>query len=459
MEKKERGSRGSAARFAQNYGVNEFSLFLRKTNLIDNFRILPRKLNMNLLTLISLLTTATSPPALSVNAIAPTDIDALLPDIISALNEDKSEKGLPLYQTSAMEYFREFQNSKNDTFYYVDLKQDYGYLLLKQDGGILWESPIGDLPEIRYAQDISFEDSHFLLDGIPYYPSQNSNTVQADFEIGVGEIAANFERVVEYNDALGYLKEKYGSSPTWSITSSGKLHGLSSTCSDEGYLQYDESVYISNSSEGNCGLVSTSNALAYYSRHGGYSLLPNYDSLVSIRPNVDEPDLVYAASLKNYHPKADVVYLHEIYAKEREQVIPMEYVCGGMNDSMTKAAYEGAASHYGYAGHFEAPSTFTMETIRSEIASSHPIQFRTKNDILYGGHGLMVTGYREYQGEEWIQVRPNLKLYKLTTVPMLSVFDGWSKYERWYDLTCFSNAGATYHRADSQTIALLHLEA
>ena len=43
-------------------------------------------------------------------------------------------------------------------------------------------------------------------------------------------------------------------------------------------------------------------------------------------------------------------------------------------------------------------------------------------------------------------------------VPFVSVYDGHSSTERWYDLSYLSNLDSSYNRASTQTIALLSIE-
>ena len=51
-------------------------------------------------------------------------------------------------------------------------------------------------------------------------------------------------------------------------------------------------------------------------------------------------------------------------------------------------------------------------------------------DVIYGGHGLMITGYKQYSS--------TLRIGGGITVPVdifsVSVYDGWSATERWYDI-------------------------
>lgn len=273
-----------------------------------------------------------------------------------------------------------------------------------------------------------------------------------------------YDGVIEYGDIDDFLESSYDLVDGWEMIDQGKLHGLSSGRSNEGYTQYSDSVYktlISGAyyGEGNCGLTSTSNALQYYSRHGGFYDLPNYDDMVLITPSVDEPNyMATVASLSQpYYPKDTSVSIHEIYSAERDYAIAQGYVCRGMNDTQTSAAFVGAASDYGYLGEFTAYSSFTFQTIKNEIDANRPLQLRTNEDLCYGGHGMMITGYREYYAEDRVQVGPSLSIYAEYHLPFVSVFDGRSVNERWFDLTSISNLGANYSRSTSQTIATLHL--
>ena len=383
-----------------------------------------------------------------------------IPKITAALNS----RGLASFESSEVEFFATMKGESSGQYLYVDLAGDNGYLVFNEDWALVFWDDHGDISAIRDGTAVfTFELNSFRSEkGEFVFPS--SKAPNRDGFVP-GSIAQLFPGFIEYNDIGVFLSDKYDGYD-WELYSSGKLPGLYSGANCDGYTEYVESVYIYNSGngtiygEGNCGLVSISNGLKYYNQYGSFCLLPNYLSTTWISPYHDEIGLVFAAAANtpSYTPKSDPTAVHSIYAAVRAQAIDVGYVVSGTNDYQTGYAYSGAASQFGYTGTFTPYSTFTTGQIANEINLGHPLQLRVLDDIKYEGHGMMVTGYRFYRAEDWIQVGPNLSLLVYYTAPFVSVFDGFSSDERWYDLTCFCNLGFDYARASAQTFATLHLE-
>lgn len=384
-----------------------------------------------------------------------------LPSIVSSMNKE----GLSSFETTKVEYSSIAKGNNRETYYYFDLKGSNGFLTIDEDMKIVFWKDKGDFPSIRnregelFYSEMSFFDSdgNRLLEHVVKTDNWISESVS-------GSIAAQYPGVIEYDGISSLLNSKY-SGHSWSLASSGKLPGLNPGVNSGGYEQSEESVYgrPGAGSEGNCGIVSISNALQYYSRYGNYPGLPAHNALTAIYPSIDEPEVVAAAASESpaWAPISEPRYIHSITATIRGYAVALGYTTGGMNNYMTSHAYLNTATDYGYTGTFQAyeNGTLSIAQIKSEIDDGHPMQFRTGGDVCYHNHGLMTTGYRVYEAEEWIQVKPNLSIYAKLIIPFLSIYDGHSKSERWYDLTSLGNLGNDYSRAESQSFAVLHLGA
>lgn len=263
----------------------------------------------------------------------------------------------------------------------------------------------------------------------------------------------NNSAIVPYNGLESYLNTKYGC--TLTMSSSGRLSGLPTTAYNDGYDQMSESVYVSmvnGGSEGNCGIVSMSNILAYYSRYGGKTDLPDYDATVIYQPYVSEPQYIYEAYCNQYEPKSSSVTLHTIYEKMRHYAVLEDYLTSGMDDPMTSAAFLNTCSYYGYTSSVYDPYTQVISSsqIMDEIDNGRPLQLRTQLDSVYSGHGMMVTGYSWYTGTYFYPYGMGVSV----SIFCLSVLDG-SGYERWYDyeqLSTYPNPSGQ-HRSANTTVA------
>lgn len=382
--------------------------------------------------------------------------------IVNAMNK----KGIANFEESSLEFSNIADGKDGERYYYYDLAGENGFLVLNQNQDIVYWKDYGDIPSIRSNESHLFYSKMALMDenGSVYSIEQEKLGDNDQLIFDPGSIAAQYPDYIEYEDILTILSTKY-SGYDWQMTASGKLYGLNSGMNSGGYHQYYESIYKTYENgvwfgEGNCGIVSISNALQYYSRYANYSLLPNYSSFTAISPSVDEPSLMAqaASQTQSYIPISDPRSIHTITASVRSHAIEVGYITGGMDDYMTSYAFEETASDYGYQGTFQVQSSFSIIQIMDEIDSGRPLQFRTGNDVKYDGHGMMVTGYRLYEAEVWIQINPRISILSYASIPFLSVYDGHSVNERWYDLTSYGNLSSSYSRADSQTFATLYLE-
>lgn len=332
----------------------------------------------------------------------------------------------------------------------IDFKEENGYLLLAPNGHIRSFSLAGDLEWIKgTANPLWFQGGALaeLVDGKLDYHKQEEY-----YDIVVGDNPNASQNPVSYGSLYSYLYNKYGTSFT--LDYSQKLTGLPTTSAySDGYTQMAESVFVKDTttSEGNCGLVSISNGLAYYSRYRGKTGLPSYSSTTGVAP-YDRIDLIQAAAAEGYSPKSTYVTLHSIYKTVRDFALGVGYVCGGLNDSQTGTAFTGCAQTYGYNSCAYTPlSPGNYSDVIGEIGNNRPLQIRVSYDMYYKTHGMMVTGYRQYTGTK--QIGNNI--YVDIDIMCLSVLDGRSSSERWYDMDRWSSYPISQYRATAVTFAKL----
>lgn len=337
--------------------------------------------------------------------------------------------------------------------HYFDFKGNNGYVLV-DDNSVIYLIGEGDSPlsigvgdKVYYSQFTIFKNDEKV--------SFKENLWEETFEIVGAPTNQPSYNYIEYNQLYSYLEEKY-SDFDLEVETSNKLDYLLSTADYNGYNQEDESVYQKTEGnliyfEGNCGIVSMANAIAYYSRTGDYPNLPRFSSITNINSLTDS---VYnSAQNNNYFSRGEIISLHTIYNSVRNKAIGAGYVVNGMNDLMTERAYEETLQQYGYSGEFITMTNYTFEDIKVEIDNNRPVQLRVRNDEVYGNHGMLITGYKLFGGIGYIN---NMMCY--ANVPFVSVYDGHSSTERWYDISYLSNLDSSYNRASAQTIALLSIE-
>lgn len=308
-------------------------------------------------------------------------------------------------------------DEKKEKHLYFEYSNDKGYVLINKNKEIIALKEKGTLRlnEKNIFNSIQLEDV-YTYDGNKQISYSSSNTF--------------FEKI-EYNE-LNEKLAKYSSNIT--LLDEGRLHGLPSNCSNEGLSQYEESVFVttdSNASEGNCGIVSISNIFNYNSRHKDKNSLPRFDSKTTVKPYEETPSIYQKAFEDNYVPKSNEVEISTITYHVRKHAIEKGYVASGMDDEKTLYSFISTASDFGYSNStFVTPSSFSFSDIKTEIDNNNPLQFRTVNDTVYGGHGMMVTGYKTFK------YRKNYNMMiSYVTLNCISVFDGHSKSERWYDIS------------------------
>lgn len=399
-------------------------------------------------------------------------------DFLSSFNNYLENHNISTFKTKDIEYKRIIQDSENNQYLYLDFKGNNGFILIKNDNRIVLFDADVDLPSLRENNDVWFSDCNFVTsDGVLEWRINNQTNRSSSRTFSPGFIAALYPNIIEYNDIPTLLSTKYSLTSNWFLYDSGRLDGLSSGMDSDGYCEFDDSVYVYYDSvnnvyysEGNCGIISTANAISYYSKYNSScSSMPSYSSSTNVTPSIDEPAVLADYSLHNYYPKSSTVTIHTISNDVRLNAISAGYTCyGGMNDYATGESFVNTLNDYGYLGSFTTSigengnnnSSFSLYNIKAEINDSKPMQFRMADDVCYGGHGVMVTGYRHYKAEDIIYFGPNHDFgYPIEyNLLFLSIYDGWSQNERWYDLTTFSSLGSDYCRASAQSLAFYHIE-
>jgi len=338
--------------------------------------------------------------------------------------------------------------------------KNQGYVVLdKQNSIISYSTEIIDLTKyFNFDLFISNNDLFYLNnDGLSQitFNDECPNWIDNSFEYGY----ANWnDSIIEYNNLDSYVQNKY-SNLVFSTSTSDKLDGLGSFYCD-GYTQWNESVFSAGDNgtytEGNCGIVSVANGLAYCSRYGGKSYLPLFDSYSTVYPYLEVPNVCEDALAKGYTPKNTSVAIHTISSMVRKYAVINGYDVGGMNDPQTTSAFVGACSYYGYTNSvFNVPSSFTKNDIISRVVQNGPMQLRTNDDNVYGGHGMFITGYKDYVIYLPINSRYRIK----GNVFCVSVLDGWSNRERWYDMETLSkNIPLKKIEARAKSVSIAYME-
>ena len=294
---------------------------------------------------------------------------------------------------------------------------------------------------------------HFLIN-LPFLLLQSIGlnfTISNNFL--VGDVIFNPTDKILYNQLSDYLDFKYSEIDPY-LVSEHRLLGLSSNGNNAYYNQYDESVFYksengANWSEGNCGLVSTANALAYYKTYGSKYQFPAATNITNIIPQANYSVFSYAIS-HGYAPKSSNVPIHTIYAKERDYAISVGYNIGGLTNSQTEYFFESTCSYYGYNNSdFDGLNDCNPATLMNELDNNRPLQIRTSNDNAYGSHGMMATGYKYYSCAVYNEI---YDIYVTKYLLLVSVFDG-STTEKWYDIPGCTGLPDIYQRADNVTIA------
>lgn len=397
-------------------------------------------------------------------------------EFIDLFNQYLIEHNKDAFKTTQIEFKKEVQGFDNNTYYYIDFADNNGFVLYQPHGNkvVLFDTN-ADIVSLREIDNVYY-DSFCFFDGdgnLIWNKNLNNHPLisnsNRDNAFTPGSIASLYTSPIEYGDIQTLLSTKYSSILGLSVYSQGKLSGLASTMNSEGYEQFDESVYqmYNNGfyySEGNCGIVSIANALSYYSNYGSCSSMPGYYLFSHITPSIHEPDYASYVANYGYYPIYYTVSIHKICNDVRLNAIDAGYYCCGMGDTETEYAFEKTALDYGYIGTFTTSynnsSLFSLSSIKNEIDNNRPMQLRTQDDVCYGGHGMMITGYSYYRAFDWVQPQHNSPygFFVEYILPFVSIYDGHTYNERWYDLSSLSNLGSEYNRASAQTVATLHIE-
>ncbi len=390
-----------------------------------------------------------------------------LAEVVDTFGDFLLDRGVLPSKTSMENWGYIFDLDTNENDIFVDLVNDDGYFVINPSGRIKTYSFQCDVDSIWVADNLFLQGRTLLIQTGENYVEYNpvSSVSVPIIAPSNRSVTLGYPAIVEYGALGSYLYGRYGVSLT--LSSYGKLTGMSSTAMSEGYSQGDESVFVANATpgfvttEGNCALASMANVFSYYSHYGGKTLLPAYNSFTTDYPYNNPTLVAQAANVLNdygnpYYPKSSAVSLHTIYAKLREYAINVGYAVNGIGDYETFYAVNNAAAYYGYTATIssydtvpsQSASLLTQTTIIDEVTNGRAFQFVVLGDgydikneygeiidhvVVYGGHGMMGTGYRIYEGTLWAgQIPIDVEIF------CLSVYDGHSVTERWVDLDLLS---------------------
>lgn len=144
--------------------------------------------------------------------------------------------------------------------------RNQGYVVLdKQNSIVSYSAENIDLTKYLNFDLFTSDNNLFYFDndGLSQitFNDECQNWIDKSFKYGY---ANRNDYIIEYNNLDSYVQNKY-SNLLFSTATSDKLDGLGSFYCD-GYTQWNGSVFIETGtsySEGNCGIVSVSNGIAY----------------------------------------------------------------------------------------------------------------------------------------------------------------------------------------------------
>jgi len=381
------------------------------------------------------------------------DLERIVDMAITSLEKEN----LAHFKTKKIECSRfVWDYARKEQALYLDFEGDCGYLLLSPRFGIRGFSDSVDYPRVRNDKEsVIFVDNGFAtidsLGQITFLSERKESDPNYVYKDNLSVSGSP----IEYGSLLTYLDTKYDA--TFVLGSAGRLSSLPTSATSGWYNQQDESVFeqSNGASEGNCGLVSISNVLAFYSRFAGKANLPSYTSTTSFLVYSNITLVQQAAQFSPpYYVRSAYATLHQIYERARAYAISQGYVCSGMDDNKTSYSYVNTCSYYGYQGTFNAVYSPSSLDVAAEIDSNRPIQFRTEDDMYYHGHGMMGTGYRQY----WATKQLTGGMYVEFDIFCVSVVDGYSSTERWYDVDLWCSYDLGGNRAQSVSIAKLGIQ-
>jgi len=401
-----------------------------------------------------------------------------LHNLMGDINQSLSLKGMDTFSTFEIEGEKIIHDASGQELLLVDFSLDNGYIVFGPNKTIQSFSTTGDLfPFFQSTKIILHQDGFYC--GMKKINPNGDDSDYSNCRGTVGANAAVSSYPIEYGDALSFLETKYMvSASQWIILSQDKLDYLPSTCSNFGYRQYNESVYHRYESsdghyysEGNCGYVSLANVFAYFSSSVGYPGFAARDTYSPLIVPADEADWFNSINHGDFVPKSYPIFIHRLTYDLRELIkndgvsySPVD----GMYASGVQYCFEHLAQEAGYEDAFLSwwdpygtGNAYTLSLLQAAIQDDTPLVLfaigdesdDNATDGPYGNHFMMITGYRTYFGSLEIAGF----IYPMQVI-LVSVFDGHSNNERWYDINSLSSLPSQYYQDITQRIALLSLE-
>ena len=376
--------------------------------------------------------------------------------IVDSLNDHLLNGGDLTFSSYEIESFRLIKDENNRDNLVLDFEGSSGIIIISENNNIVLYKQRGDSEDVRQSKNLYLYQNELFAE-------EKRIDFQDDDFFGNVSCSSNSpldSSPIEYGDLETYISSKYYGLD-FSLDESKRLQSYSaSSAMSLGYHQFTESVYKkwnndtqSYFSEGNCTLVALSNAIAYSSEFGYRNNFPSRNSSTQIITNLDvvRPD----ALAQGYVDIANTRDLHTIYKYVRDFAIynPSEhYIVDGYSPNGANYVFNRMCDSFDYEPIFSYSETYSSYHFFDETHLSHPTQLYVYNDDCYNNHAMMVTGAKRYTALVNLGIM-NVEYY----ITMVSVYDGWSTTERWYDLNYLSNMPTTYHRATKQSVAFIEI--
>ena len=330
-----------------------------------------------------------------------------------------------------------------EKYIYYDLVDNYGYIVVDSKRHIKSVKYDCDCPKIRESKDAVFYQNGCFFTKHEFYEinrKQNTGKTETSNANNPNSYAATY---IEYGGLPNYLYGRY--SVSFSLSSYNKLSNLNAYDSTLAFFgQLGESVYMAGPfSEGNCSLVATANAMGYCREYKAYSNLPSVNSNSAVFAQTES---IYSSAVTTsvfdsisqqtyyYYPVSTPAIIHSLYSQIRSEAISLGYVCDGFVNSNMPSLVENSFASSNYIVDSSYVSSVSQSTFINEIDADRPVLLVMGEDDKYKNHIVMATGYRIYSGVK----RLNNHFYIDVEVFCLSIWDGHSLNERWYDADLIS---------------------
>lgn len=375
---------------------------------------------------------------------------------VSVLNDHIKDIGSEPFKTTNIEFFDVVKDENAIDNMILDFEGAGGIIIINRNNEIIYYTTNGDNPLLRSSSNLNIKK------GDLYSGEQRIDFVNNESEEKIvyqphsqSSLDSNY---IYYNDLNSYLSSKYSLFDIV-LDESERLQGFSNSLPmSTGYRQFLESIYqrwdeIEQRyySEGNCSLVAISNAIAYYSEYGYRFNFPSRTSTIQVDANTDLAHL--AASIFGYYKIEDIRTIHYVYNVIRNLALYNGYyVVNGCSISHIGNVFNQYCESCDYEPYFTHMTSYGLYHFMDELHLSHPTQLYVFDDDNYDNHALMITGAKVFTASSNTNV--GTVTYRIV---MVSVFDGHSTTERWYDLTYLGTMPPEYNRAVSQEVGYIEV--